>query len=95
MFKDDANGGGPPDLVGRLRQRRPKASLNNNSFPNPPKPKEKPAGLKRRARDLYRRCERGTEARGLSGLRGFSVRSVPFSFALGGLTVARGGQLFL
>jgi hypothetical protein len=26
------------------------ASLNNNnSFPNPPKPKEKPAGLKRRA----------------------------------------------
>jgi len=31
--------GGPPDFVGRLRPRRPKASLNNNnSFPNPPKP---------------------------------------------------------
>jgi len=49
-LKEGSNSGGPPDFVGRLRQRRPKASLNNNnSFPNPPKPKEKPAGLKRRA----------------------------------------------
>jgi len=48
-FKEGLSGGGPPDFVGRLRQRRSKASLNNNSFPNPPKPKEKPAGLKRRA----------------------------------------------
>jgi hypothetical protein len=50
-FNEGSNSGGPPDFVGRLRQRRPKASLNNNnnSFPNPPKPKEKPAGLKRRA----------------------------------------------
>jgi len=66
IFKESSNSGGPPDFVGRLRQRRPKASLNNNnnnnnnnnSFPNPPKPKEKPAGLKRR---LHRRCERETE----------------------------------
>lgn len=56
------DGGGPPDFVGRLTPRGPKASLNNNSFPCPPKPKEKPTGLKRRARDFYRRCERGTEA---------------------------------
>ena len=27
----------------------PKTSFKNNSFPNPPKPKEKPAGLERRA----------------------------------------------
>jgi hypothetical protein len=31
----------------------------------------------------------------LSGLHGFRVRSVPFSFALGRLAVARGGQIFL
>ena len=61
-LREGANSGGPPDFVGRLRQRRPKASLNN-SFPNPPKPKEKPAGVKRRACGLRRRCERGTEAR--------------------------------
>jgi len=49
-LKEGANSGGLPDFVGRLRSRRPKASLNNNSsFPNPPKPKEKPAGLRRRA----------------------------------------------
>jgi hypothetical protein len=49
-LKEGSSGGGPPDFVGRLRQRRPKASLNNNnSFPNPPKPKEKPAGLSRGA----------------------------------------------
>jgi hypothetical protein len=50
-LKEGASSGGPPDFVGRHRPQRPKASLNNNnnSFPNPPKPKEKPAGLKRRA----------------------------------------------
>jgi hypothetical protein len=43
------SGIGQPDLRGQFLQRR-KASLNNNSsFPHPPKPKEKPAGLKRRA----------------------------------------------
>jgi len=51
----------PLDLQRRFEQRwaarfcrpappaAPQASLNNNRFPNPPKPKEKPAGLKRRA----------------------------------------------
>jgi hypothetical protein len=49
-LKEGASSGGPPDFVGRLRLRRSKASLNNyKGFPNPPKPKEKPAGLKRRA----------------------------------------------
>jgi hypothetical protein len=33
-----------------------------STLPHPPDPKEKPARLKRRARDLHRRGERGTEA---------------------------------
>jgi hypothetical protein len=37
----------------------------------------------------------GPSPRGLSGLHGFRMRSVTFSFALGRLVVARGGQIFL
>ena len=63
-FKEGSSGGGPPDFVGRLRQRCPKASLNNNnSFPNPSKSKEKPAGLKRRDRSPAPRVHRRPDSR--------------------------------
>ena len=71
IFRESSNGDGPPDLRGRFGQRRLEASLNDhNSFPHPSYPKEKPAGLKRRAQSLYRRRERGPKPRAvaLSGL---------------------------
>ena len=40
--------------AGGSARRRLEASLNNNSFPLPPRPKEKPAASTRRARNLYR-----------------------------------------
>ena len=67
-FKDGANGGGPRGFPGRRNRshletsgRRGRASRS----PGPTRAKEKPTGLKRRARDLYRRCERGPGARAL------------------------------
>jgi hypothetical protein len=55
----------PFDFPGRRNRshleisgRRGRASRS----PGPTRAKEKPTGVKRRARDLYRRCERGTEA---------------------------------
>jgi hypothetical protein len=43
-----------------VRNQRP--ARESQQIAGPDKSKRKPTGLKRRARDLYRRCERGTEA---------------------------------
>ena len=64
-FKEGANSGGPPDLRGRFHWRRLKgigSKARVTSLPRPPKPREKPAGLKRRASSLLQRCGHGTEA---------------------------------
>jgi hypothetical protein len=61
-FKEGSNSDGRPDL--RVRSLRKSENLKGriSTLPHPPNPKQKPAGLKRRARGLYRRRERGTEA---------------------------------
>jgi hypothetical protein len=96
-FKDGANGGGPLDFPGRLNRSHLETSCRRGRASRSPdltRAKEKPTGLKRRARDFYRRCERGTEAQRVqSGLDGLSSAST--SLALGRLAVARGGQLLL
>jgi len=60
-FKDGAKGGGPLDLPGRRNRSHLETSGRKGRAGRSPgltSAKEKPPGLKRRARDLYRRCER-------------------------------------
>jgi hypothetical protein len=61
-IKESSNGGGPPDLRGRSLQKSKNLKDRINRLPHLPRPKEKPAGLKRRARNLYRLRERWTKA---------------------------------
>jgi hypothetical protein len=72
------------------RNQRPERE--SQQIAGPDKGERKAPGLKRRARELYRPCERGTEApRVQSGLDRLSSAST----SLGRLAVARGRQLFL
>jgi hypothetical protein len=61
-FKEGSNSDGRPDLRARFLRKSENLKGRVGMLPHPPNPKDKPAGLRRRARGLYRRRERGTEA---------------------------------